>query len=341
MTSALKTLSSEMIPAVELEMQEVLGFTKEDRDQFFGMMHYHMGWADGQLNPLEVPSGKRVRPVLCLLSCASAGGDWRQAVPAAAAIEIIHNFSLVHDDIQDESPTRRGRTTLWKIWGTSQAINTGDAMFALAHLAIQRLKGRDVVDAITLQALHMLDDTCLALTRGQYADMDFEKRDDVTVEEYMTMISRKTAALIALSTELGALIAGATAEITDHYAAYGSDLGFAFQVRDDILGIWGDETVIGKSAATDIEARKKSLPVLHGLSMNKTLRSLYLEDEVDNDFVEAVVSLLNAEGSREFAEEHEKKFANSAIAHLEAVSPAGLAGQALYELTGTLLDRTF
>ena len=139
-----KQLSQEMRQAVNDEMKAVLKATNKPPDHFYGMMHYHMGWRDEYLQPADVHAGKQIRPVICLLACQAAGGNWRQAVPAAAAIELLHNFSLIHDDIEDASPTRRGRKTLWTIWGTEQAINAGDAMFALAHLALNRLVDRDV-----------------------------------------------------------------------------------------------------------------------------------------------------------------------------------------------------
>jgi geranylgeranyl diphosphate synthase type I len=341
MFDVLDALSAEMIPALDAEMRDVLKLEEKGDDQFYGMMHYHMGWVDEDLQPLAENGGKRIRPFLCLLACAASGGDWKQAIPAAASIELIHNFSLIHDDIQDASPTRRGRVTVWKLWGANQAINAGDAMFALAHSAMERLSDRGVVDSITIQALRMLDDACLALTQGQFSDMQFEVRDVVTVDDYLSMISGKTAALIALSTKLGAVVSGSRPEISDHFAAFGRDLGLAFQIRDDILGIWGDETVIGKSAATDIETRKKSLPVLYGLSKDEELRNLYREAETSDEFVNRVVGHLDSTGSREFAENHERKYADSALAHLEAVSPAGDAGVALLQMTSRLLNRKF
>lgn len=341
MINPLSDLSNEMVPAVELEMRKVLSFNEQSDDLFYGMMHYHMGWVNEELQPLEINSGKRVRPLLCLLACAASGSDWKRAIPAAASIEFIHNFSLIHDDIQDASPTRRGRLTVWKHWGVSQAINTGDAMFALAHTAMERLITRDVEDVIALRALRMLDNTSLELTRGQYLDMQFEERDDVSVDEYLTMIGGKTAALLALSAEIGAVVGESRPEIVDHFAAFGRDLGLAFQIRDDILGIWGDETVIGKSAATDIETRKKSLPVLHGLSKNTELRRLYSEEDTSDAFVTRAVEYLGKTESREFAESFEQQYADSALAHLKAVSPSGKAGEALLQLTGRLLNRQF
>jgi geranylgeranyl diphosphate synthase type I len=341
MFDAVDALSAEMIPALEAEMRDVFKLKEKGDDQFYGIMHYHMGWVDEDLVPLAKNGGKRIRPFLCLLACAATDGDWKQAIPAAASIEIIHNFSLIHDDIQDASPTRRGRVTVWKLWGANQAINAGDAMFAIAHTAMERLSNRGVEDSITIRGLRMLDDACLALTQGQYSDMQFEARDDVTVDEYLSMISGKTAALLALSTELGAVIGGCSPEISDHFAAFGRDLGLAFQIRDDILGIWGDETVIGKSAATDIETRKKSLPVLFGLSKDEELRSLYREAETNDDFVGRVVGRLDSIGSREFAENHERMYANSALAHLEAVNSDAEAGVALLQMTSRLLNRKY
>jgi geranylgeranyl diphosphate synthase type I len=342
MINHLSDLSKEMIPAVEMELLDVLRLKERSDDLFYGMMHYHMGWVNEEMEPLDINSGKRVRPLLCLLACAASGVDWKRAIPAAASIEFIHNFSLIHDDIQDASPTRRGRLTVWKLWGVSQAINAGDAMFALAHTAMERLSTWDVDDSISLQALRMLDDTCLELTRGQFLDMQFEERDDVSVDDYLAMINGKTAALLSLSAEIGALVGDSRPDIVRHFAAFGRELGLAFQIRDDILGIWGDETVIGKSAATDIETRKKSLPVLHGLSKDETLRRMYEEEEDSSDeFVAAVVEYLGQTGSRKFAEDCEQKYADSALAHLEAISPEGKAGQALLQLTGSLLNRQF
>jgi geranylgeranyl diphosphate synthase, type I len=339
MSDRIETAAEEMIGAVETEMRQVLRAGSRDGDPFYGMMHYHMGWVDEDLRPIASKSGKRIRPLLTLLSCQASGGGWRRAVPAAAAVEILHNFTLIHDDIQDASPTRRGRTTLWRIWGASQAINSGDAMFALAHLAMVRLQDHGVADSVVVRALRRLDETCVNLTAGQYADMNFEQRTDVTVDEYVAMIEGKTAALIAFACELGALIGGADEASIEHYAAFGRDLGLAFQVRDDILGIWGDERVIGKSAATDIETRKKSLPVLYGLEQDQDLRQRYFQTDSDGDFVAQVIEALDQAGARPFAERYESEYADSAVAHLRAAQPQPPATDVLKQLVKQLLNR--
>lgn len=339
MSNFLKSLSTEMIPAVEEEMRLVLKVGESEQNRFWGMMHYHMGWAEASLEPANYPSGKRIRPLICLLACMASGGDWRQAVPAGAALELLHNFTLIHDDIQDKSPTRRGRPTLWTIWGPEQAINSGDAMFALAHLAMARLLEHGVPAPAVVRALRRLDETCIELTRGQYNDMRFEQEAVVTVEEYLAMINGKTAALLSLSTELGALVAGKDEETVAHYAAFGRELGLAFQVRDDILGIWGDEALIGKSAATDIATRKKSLPILYGLEKSEELRELYGRYDDDDDFVPQAIHLLDEAGARQFTNDYEKSYSRSALDHLEAVNPQGQGAEAIHQLVSLLLNR--
>ena len=343
MTSELDTLAAAYLPALEAEMRAVLGASDNDSadDPFLGMIHYHMGWTDAALRPAGGNSGKRIRPLLCLLSCAAAGGDWRQALPAAAAIEILHNFSLVHDDIEDNSPTRRGRATLWTLWGQPQAINTGDAMFALAHLSLIRLSDRGVPPETVVRALHRFDETCVALTRGQYVDMSFETRDEVAVADYVAMITGKTSVLVCLAAELGALIAGADETRIGHFADFGLNLGLAFQVQDDILGIWGDESVTGKSAATDITTRKKTLPVLYGLSQNPALRELYAGDADDGDFVRRAVALLDESGAQTYAAGEAEGYTTAAVANLAAAQPFEPAATALRQLTAMLLRRNF
>jgi geranylgeranyl diphosphate synthase, type I len=339
MSDLLQSLASEMIPAVEAEMRAVLTADGRQPDLFDGMLQYHMGWVDETLQPVTLNGGKRIRPLLCLLSCQAAGGDWRTAVPAAAAVELLHNFTLIHDDIQDNSPTRRGRETLWRLWGVPQAINSGDAMFAIAHLTLYRLVERGVPADRVVQAARRFDETCVLLTRGQFNDMRFETETAVSVDEYLDMIRGKTAVLLSLCAELGALIAGADAAQVDHYAAFGLELGLAFQVRDDILGIWGEESVIGKSAATDIETRKKSLPVLYGLAQSEALTALYHADPAPADFVTQAIDLLDEAGAHAYAVSHENAYSESALDHLTAVRPSDPGGAALRELALKLLNR--
>jgi geranylgeranyl diphosphate synthase type I len=328
-----------MIPAIENEMRSVLDNAENNFAEFYGMMHYHLGWVDREFQPATVKAGKRIRPLLCLLVTMAGGSDWRKAVPGAAGVELLHNFTLIHDDIQDASPTRRGRPTLWQTWGANLAINSGDAMFALAHISLARLIEYGVPAETIVRSIRRMDETCVTLTKGQHQDMSFENQQTVTVDEYLEMIDGKTAALLSYSTELGALVAGCDEATTNHYANFGQDLGLAFQVRDDILGIWGDESVIGKSAATDIVTRKKSLPVLYGLSKSAELRHLYWESGQDTAFVKRVIQILDDVGAREYAMGYEEKHARSAVEHLSAAAGQSEGLEALSQLSELLLNR--
>jgi geranylgeranyl diphosphate synthase type I len=335
----LSQLSELYLPAIEAHLQEVVdlaagdGLTVEMR----AMLAYHMGW-EGE-GAGETARGKRVRPLLVLLVAAAAGGDWSAALPAAASVELIHNFSLLHDDIQDGSPLRRGRPTAWKLWGIPQAINAGDAMFTLAQEALlgleAHLPARDV-----LRAARILQATCLALTQGQYLDLSYEARGDLTLEAYWPMVSGKTAALLSACTELGALAAGAGARRCDAYSHFGRDLGLAFQALDDLLGIWGNAALTGKSAESDLVAGKKSLPMLYALGRDGPFARRWSQgDPIRAGEVPALADQLEAEGARAYTQDRAAELTEQALAALEEAGPRGLAGEALKELADRLLAR--
>jgi len=330
-----------LLPIVEADLQTVLTPADNAPPLFYRMLHYHMGWVDENGQPVKTRrGGKRIRPILCLLTCEAGCGDLNAARPAAAAVEMIHNFSLLHDDIQDNSPTRRGRTTVWKIWGEAQAINAGDAQFALAFLAIPYLQKESTDPAVTAHMLQILGETCLELTRGQHLDMLFEHREKVTTGEYLDMIEGKTAALLRGSALLGALAGGCDEEAQQHYALFGRNLGLAFQVLDDILDIWGDPALIGKKAAIDIHQRKKSLPVLYGLERSEELQKLYAAEEpFDDDRVAEIVALLDRVGAHDYAEQLARRYSDETLRHLAEAQPQGEAAWALNELVHFLLHR--
>jgi geranylgeranyl diphosphate synthase type I len=325
-------------PLLEAELRNAL-VGHEVLSPFYGMMQYHMGWLDENLYPIQAPVGKRLRPMLCLLACEAVGGKIAHALPAAAAIELLHNFSLIHDDIEDVSPTRRHRTTVWKLWGMAHGINCGDAMFATVFLEASRLGECGVSPERNLAAQRILSETCLRLTEGQYLDMTFETQMDVDVDAYMRMIGGKTAALIACSTRLGALLGGADAEAVEAYGRYGENLGLAFQVIDDILGIWGSEVETGKSVSSDILTRKKTLPIIHVLR-DAELRSLYAQPELLDRDVARVLAILDKHQARPFAESRAREYSEKAIDSLEGAGYATPAHQALCDYTLTLLGRS-
>jgi len=335
----LETFFTRYLPPLEAEMRAVVQTADPRHAGLFGMLRYHLGWADAAFNPCQARAGKRVRPVLCLLACEACGGNWEQALPAAAAIELLHNFSLIHDDIEDRDETRRGRPTVWALWGEAQAINAGDALFALAQLALLRLSERDVPATTVVAALRLFNHACLALNGGQYLDIGFESRDSVSVADYLAMVEGKTAALVAGACEIGALIAAASDTQREHLRSFGHHLGLAFQMRDDILGIWGDPAVTGKPAGADIARRKKSLPILHGLEQSAELRALLAQETLSAADIHRATRLLQETDSREYAEQLAREHHAQALAALEQASLQGPAAQALHELAHMLLDR--
>jgi geranylgeranyl diphosphate synthase type I len=333
MSDSLKT----MLPAIEAELQRQISRLDQPRTrEFHEMLTYHMGWTGDGAGPEA--AGKRIRPLLVLLTVAGAGAEWKKALPAAAAVELVHNFSLVHDDIQDNSEKRRGRETVWKKWGMPMGINAGDGLFVLANQAMLDLKDDYPAETI-LRAAGVLQNTCLDLTRGQYLDMSYETRLDLAVEDYWPMIGGKTAALLAACCHIGAILAESDSPTEDAYRSFGHYLGLAFQVQDDILGIWGDEAITGKSAASDLLEGKKSLPVLVGLGKKGKFAARWKEGPIRPDEVVEIAELLANEGGYGYAHEISKQMTDLAINSLREADPQGEAGEALTELAGKLLKR--
>jgi len=327
----------ELLSAIETELQRQVARLDEPRTRpFHAMLTYHMGWAGEGAGPEA--AGKRIRPLMVLLSTASCGADWQSALPAAAAVELVHNFSLVHDDIQDNSPKRRGRPTAWVKWGVPMAINAGDALFVISNQAIADLAHSHPATTV-VQASIILSDTCLELTRGQFLDMSYEERTDLSVDDYWPMIGGKTAALLSACCRIGALLGGAGEAKQAAYRAFGYDLGLAFQVQDDILGIWGDEALTGKSTASDLVEGKNSLPVLFGIRQNGRFAARWKQGVIQPEEVKEVAQWLADEGGYRYAQEQAERWTDEALQNLEAAQPQSQAGRELIELANKLLKR--
>lgn len=331
---AAATLQDTLLSAIEEELHSVIdnaGISQPDG--LFPILSYHMGWEGASA------AGKRIRPLLLLLTTSAAGGNWKNSLPAAAAVELIHNFSLIHDDIEDNSPLRRGRPTVWNRWGVPLAINAGDAMFSLAHISILRLQESTGCDS-ALRAAHLLQNTCLSLTKGQHMDMLFENRTDISLDDYWQMVSGKTASLLSAATELGAVIAGTTDLVQTRYQEFGYNLGMAFQAQDDLLGVWGDVSSTGKSTESDLVSGKKSLPVIFGLTQDGPFAKWWQQGPIQADQVPDMARQLELEGARDYTVECVECFTDKALKALAEAEPIGQAGQMLSDLAGKLLRRT-
>src|ERR1700689_820447 len=222
---------------------------------------YRYGLADAEAPPVRVGSGKALRPALALLSARAAGVSAERGVMVAVAVELVHNFSLLHDDIMDGDTERRHRPTAWTVFGVGAAILAGDALLCLAQdilLADQAPQG--------VWAARCLSAAVHRLIAGQGADLAFERRDDVSLDECLQMAGDKTAALMACACSIGAIGVGAPAELAMGLAGFGAHVGLAFQLTDDLLGIWGAPEMTGKPVRADLRARKKSLPVVAALT---------------------------------------------------------------------------
>jgi geranylgeranyl diphosphate synthase type I len=307
------------------------------------MIEYHLGWRGPDLQPLTrpAPAGKKLRPALVLLVsqavCGEIAADARQA---AAAVELIHNFSLVHDDIQDHSALRRHRPTVWSLWGMPQGINVGDALFALAQVVVT-----ENGSALSAQLGFELNKTALGLAEGQFLDIDLQEGGTPpTLEAYETMVSRKTGLLFACACRLGAMAAGASDSSRHAYAAYGLELGIAFQEQDDLLGVWGLAAETGKPDAADIVERKRGLPAAIALSQPDVpgwLREAYdhPETELPTEAIERVIAYFEGLGLRATIERRVEVRYRRALERLEAAGAREPARGYLAAICEALVSR--
>jgi geranylgeranyl diphosphate synthase type I len=340
----LQPIFDRYLPPLERALREALKPSRPSLEHHYGMMHYHMGWVDETFTPVNDARGKRVRPLLCLLTAEAAGGDMEQAMPAAVALELLHNFSLVHDDIEDNSATRRGRPAVWAVWGIPQAINVGDGLFAMTHVALGRLERRGVPPERALWAMRAFNTACTSLTEGQFMDMRFEERVDVTPAEYLQMIEGKTAALIGVACQMGAILGGATSKEIETYARFGKNLGLAFQIQDDWLGVWGEEAVTGKPVGDDIRERKKNYPVVYALDHlaangDRRLRDLYRREQMDHATVRQILKILERVGAEARTLDAARAYHRQALAALDAAGVENREQQWLRELANALVSR--
>ncbi len=318
---------------------------RDVRPQLRRMTRYHMGWED-ERGVAADKVGKKLRPSLLLLACEAVGGEWRRALPAAAAVELVHNFSLIHDDIQDRDVERHHRPTVWSLWGEAQAINAGDALLALARLALLRLHDEGISPASTLEAARLLDERTLEMVEGQVMDLEFEGVSRVDLDDYFSMVSKKTGALFDCSLSIGALVGGADEEIVDGLGRAGRMLGMGFQIRDDMLGIWGAETRTGKEPAVDIRRRKKTLPIVYALDSGdhaaaEAVSRAYDKGAVSDEDVSLVLRSLDSINAQGYCANQAEKQKSAALDLIAKLPLDEVHAAELRETARFLLERDF
>lgn len=283
---------------------------------------YHFGWWDEAGRPVDARGGKAIRPALVLLTAQAVGGTAAAAIPAAVAVELVHNFSLVHDDVMDEDAVRHHRPTVWRAFGANLAVLAGDALQVLAF---------DVLAAsghpAAVAGLRMLGAAVQELIDGQRADLSFERRADVGLAECRAMAMAKTGALLGCACALGASFGGGEQEQVRRLRRFGADIGLAFQHVDDLLGIWGDPAVTGKPVYSDLRGHKKSLPVVAALSADspagRELGALYLRDRpLSAGERRHAAELVDVAGGRVWSRAEAARLLAQALRQLRLADPA-------------------
>ncbi|MFE9748724.1 family 2 encapsulin nanocompartment cargo protein polyprenyl transferase [Saccharothrix saharensis] len=310
-------------------------------DSMRAVAGYHFGWWDEHGRPTGADAGKAIRPALVLLGAQAVGGAADAALPAAVAAELVHNFSLLHDDVMDGDTTRRHRPTAWHVFGVNPAILAGDALLTLA---LDVLAGSGHPRA--QQAIRVLSGAVQRLLDGQSADLAFEERTEVRLAECVRMAECKTGALLGAACALGALYGGGRADQVEHLRSFGDRVGLAFQFVDDLLGIWGDPEVTGKPVYSDLQNRKKSLPVVAALTSTtpaaQELHALYHREQplTQADLARAA-DLIEASGARAWSQGRADDLLARAEEHLRAATPVTRAAQELTAIARLATHRDY
>ncbi|MDE2860531.1 MAG: polyprenyl synthetase family protein [Chloroflexota bacterium] len=299
----------------------------------YRMMAQHMGWVDELGEPVETRPDLRVHPTLCVMVCEALGGEPAQALPAAAAVELVLRSSQVHGDIQNGVPERNGRPTVWWTWGPAQSINAGDGMHALARLSLLRLADEGLTPERAFRAVSTLDAAALRYCEGQFLDLTYQDRVDITEEAYFEALESRWAALLGCAAELGAQMASAGEGAEQAMALYGRKLGAASHVRDDVMRLWGSAFELMPQAG-DLLNKRKSLPIVYALrnatgAERRTLGDVYFKRVMEPEDLDRILEVLERLGAREFAQEKADALCREAI---EALNDAGVSAQGLEEL---------
>jgi geranylgeranyl diphosphate synthase type I len=344
MTSNIKSILNKYA----LDIKHFIKHVLSDAPPFIhGVISYHFGWGDQNFEPANYDSGKMLRPTMCLLVFDALTGSHKNALPVAAAIEMIHNFSLIHDDIEDGDTERRGRPTAWAIWGKPLAINTGDYLYTLAFNTIANLDSTKFDTGRILAVQRLITGSCLTLTMGQDLDLRFEQTQNVSTEMYLDMVYKKTGALLEAAIVSGAMLGTSDQKVISNYHEFARNIGIAFQVRDDILGIWGDTSTTGKSADNDLRRKKKTLPVLYTLGQvtgerKERLRAMYASpDPLSKGEINFARECLTWADARGYAQDKADTYMENAFSALNRIDISNQAQSDIEAIAKFLVQRSY
>lgn len=286
--------------------------------------------------------GKRIRPILVLMACKLFGGNIKDALHPALAMEVFHNFTLVHDDIMDNAPIRRGKKTVHEQWNTNTAILSGDVMLVLAYELISKIN-----PAVLPEVILLFNETAKRVCEGQQLDMEYQDAENITLDDYVEMIGLKTAALLAGSLKMGALVAGANQENAELIYKFGYEAGIAFQIQDDLLDTFGDSATFGKKIGGDIAANKKTYLALKAMELaddkdknelTRLANGTSAADEAEK--ISKVISIFNKLGVKEITEAVRDKYFKNALENLDKIPADTEVKKALSNLASELVERT-
>ncbi|TCN41716.1 geranylgeranyl diphosphate synthase type I [Kribbella orskensis] len=319
-------------PALRLAVERLDPFTRL-------VVSYHLGWSDEHGTPTVANPGKTLRPALALLAAEAVTGRPEPGLPGAVAVELVHNFSLLHDDLMDRDTERRHRRTVWAVWGDATAVLAGDALLSLAHEVLTEGESPDGQAAGRALAVATRE-----LIRGQVLDLAFEQRNDVGLDECLDMAAGKTGALLGVSAAIGAILVGASQPVVSCLSRFGAELGMAFQLVDDLLGIWGSPEVTGKPVFSDLVARKKTLPVTwsldHGGEAGRELAAWLRRDDAPTDGdLRYAAQLIERSGGRDWAVQEARDRIGLAEQALDQAGLDGGARSRLGEIARFVIER--
>ena len=335
------------LPLVLSRYKDVLDLALKDaisdrRIFLYDMLRYCMGWSDAYGVPLETKKGKGIRPSLCLFTCDALGGDIEKALPAAVSLELIHNFSLIHDEIQDSDEIRHHRPTLWNVWGIPKALVAGNVMRVLADKSMSTMPSEH--SKLLTVSSSIVSEACLEMIEGQYMDISFEGGDGISVDQYMKMISHKTGALLRSSVHIGAVIGSRGGRVADIFREIGIKLGFMFQIRDDILGTWGETTSTGKPVGSDIRRKKNTLPIIHARETQpyqEEISELYPLEFIEDHHVDRVLDILDATKAGHYCQGLVENYALEVSKDIQEIGFSKNSKEEFKELVSFLVDRNF